>query len=50
MEYWLWIFINCIVCLICFEIMKVDFDYDVFVICNLEGKDLEFVNKLVDIM
>lgn len=30
--------------------MKVDFDYDAFVICNPEGKDLEFANKLVDTM
>lgn len=36
--------------LICFETMKVDFDYDAFVICNPEGKDLEFVNNLVDTM
>lgn len=44
------ILINRIVRLICFETMKVDFDYDAFVICNPEGKDLEFANKLVDTM
>jgi hypothetical protein len=30
--------------------MRAEFEYDAFVICNPEGKDLEFVNKLVDTM
>lgn len=28
--------------------MKNDIDYDAFVICNAEGTDLDFVNRLVD--
>lgn len=28
--------------------MKNNIDYDAFVICNAEGKDLDFVNRLVD--
>lgn len=28
--------------------MKNNIDYDAFVICNAEGTDLDFVNRLVD--